>query len=326
MRRSKPITWDQVRVGLVLFSGLTTLAFGIFFIGEVGDVFGERYRLVTLMESAAGLQPGAVVQVAGRNVGQVERVDFIAPAERGESADAVAIWLGVSVSVREQIRRGSRARVRTLGLLGDKIIDIEPGSPDSVVLAAGDTLGTAPALSYDEVLGQAADALRNLTVLSDELGSTLARVSAGEGSLGRLLVDETLYEGLVELNAHLGAVLGPVAAGEGMLGRLLGDDVIYERLAAATARLDTVTGAMAAGEGTLGRLIASDSLYRTLASSATRADSLLGLIERGEGAIGRLVSDEMLYEELLRVVVDLNAFLEEVRTNPGKFIPPVRVF
>ncbi|WP_419948582.1 MlaD family protein [Candidatus Palauibacter sp.] len=326
MRRSKPITWDQVRVGLVLFFGLGVLAFGIFFIGQVGDVFGERYRLVTLMESASGLQPGAVVQLAGRNVGQVERVEFIAPAARGDSDVAVAIWLGVSVSVREQIRRGSRARVRTLGLLGDRIIDIEPGAPDSAALAPGDTLGTAPAQSYDEVLGQSADAIRSLTELSNELAGTLARVTAGEGSLGRLLVDETLYEGLVELNTHLSAVLGPIAAGEGLVGRLLEDEVIYDRLLTATARLDTVTGAMSAGEGTLGRLLASDSLYRALASTATRADSLLGLIESGEGAIGRLVGEEVLYEEILRVVVDLNAFLEEVRANPGRFIPPVRVF
>ena len=326
MRRSKPITWDQIRVGFVLFFGLGVLAIGIFYIGEVGEVFGERYRLVTLMESAAGLQPGAVVQVAGRNVGQVEQVEFIDPAARGDSELAVAIWVGVSVSVREQIRRGSRARVRTLGLLGDRIIDIEPGSPDSAVLVPGDTLGTAPAQSYDELLAQAADAVQSLTDLSNELGGTLERVSAGEGSLGRLLVDETLYEGLVDLNAHLGAVLGPVAAGEGLLARLLDDEEVYDRLVTATARLDTVTGLMTAGEGTLGRLLASDSLYRTLASSATRADSLLALIESGEGAVGRLVGDEALYEELLKTVVDLNAFLADVRANPGRFLPPVRVF
>ncbi|WP_420635923.1 MlaD family protein [Candidatus Palauibacter sp.] len=326
MRRSKPITWDQIRVGIVLIFGLVVLAVGVFFIGEVGDVFSERYRLVTLMESASGLQPGAVVQVAGRNVGQVERVEFIPPATRGESDMAIAIWMGVNVSVREQIRHDSRARVRTLGLLGDRIIDIEPGSADFAALAPGDTVESAPALSFDELLGEAADAVRSLTDLSNGLGATLTRVSDGEGSLGRLLVDETLYEGLVELNAQLGTVLGPVAKGEGLLGRLLGDEAIYDRLLAATARLDTVTGAMASGEGTLGRLFASDSLYRALASSATRADSLLGLIEGGEGAIGRLVGEDVLYEELLKVVVDLNAFLAEVRANPGRFIPPVRVF
>lgn len=326
MRRSKPITWDQVRVGFVLIAALAILALGGFFIGQVGDVFDTRYQLVTLMESASGLQRGAPVQVAGQSVGQVDRVEFISPADRGDSEAAVAVWLGVSTSVRDQIRRGSRARVRTQGLLGDRLIDIEPGAPDSAVLVNGDTLGAAPALSYEELLGQAADAVQSLTDLSDDLGATLARVSAGEGSLGQLLVDETLYAGLVDLNANLNALMRPILEGDGALGRLIEDDEIYDRLVSATARLDSVTGAVVAGEGTLGQLLASDSLYRALASSATRADSLLGLIERGQGAIGRLVTDEELYEELLRVVVDLNAFLAEVRANPRKFIPPIKVF
>ena len=326
MRRSNPVTWDKVRVVLVVMAGAVLLAAGIFFVGRAGNIFGERYRLVTLMESASGLQGGAPVQVAGQNVGQVERVEFIEPAVRAASDDAVAVWLEVDVRVMEQIRRGSRARVRTQGLLGNRLIDIEPGSPDSAALAPGDTLGAAPALSYEELLGQAADAVQSLTHLSDDLSDALARVSSGEGSLGRLLVDETLYDGLVALNEQLDAVLGPIAAGEGTIGQLIRDRDVYDDLASAASRLDSVTAAMAAGESTIGRLLASDSLYVTLASSAGRADSLLALIEGGEGTVGRLVSEDRLYEELLTVVVDLNAFLEEVRTNPGKFIPPIKIF
>lgn len=326
MRRSKPITWDQVRVGLVVIVALSILGLSVFLIGQVGDVFGTRYRLVTLMTSASGIQRGAQVQVAGQNVGQVERVEFIAPEARGDSEAAVAVWLGVSTAVQDQIRRGSRARVRTQGLLGDRLIDIEPGSPDSAVLVDGDTLGAAPAISYDELLGQAADAIVSLTTLANDLTTTLARVSAGEGSLGQLLVDETLYGSLVLLNDNLNSVLGPIAAGEGALGRLLKDEEIYDRLVSATARLDSVTGIVAGGQGTLGRLLSSDSLYLALSSSARRADSLLAMIERGDGAVGRMLTDERLYEELLKVVVDVSAFLAEVRADPKKFIPPIKVF
>lgn len=326
MRRSAPITWEQVRVGLVLLLALVILGFGIFFIGNIGDVFGTRYRLVTLMESAAGLVPGAPVQVAGQNVGQVDRVEFIRPEERPGTGETVAVWLGVNVSIRDQIRADSRARVRTQGLLGDRLIDIAPGSADSPVLSEGDTLAAAPALSYEELLAQAADAVQALITLSNDLTATLGRVAAGEGSLGQLLVDDALYGSLVSLNENLNRVIEPVANGEGALGRLLTDDALYERLVAATAGLDSVTAAVVEGEGTLGRLVRSDSLYLALASSASRADSLLALIERGEGSIGLMVTDERLYEELLKTVVDLNAFLQDVRDNPKRFIPPIKVF
>lgn len=326
MRRSARITWDQVRVGVVIIVVLVILALGVFFIGNIGDVFGTRYRLITLMESAAGLVRGAPVQVAGQNVGQVDRVEFIRPEDRRPSGEAVAVWLGVNVSVRDQIRADSRARVRTQGLLGDRLIDIAPGSADARVLEDGDTLQAAAALSYEELLGQAADAVQSLIQLSQDLTATLERVAAGEGSLGQLLVDDALYAGLVDLNANLNEVLGPVVAGEGTLGRLLRDDTLYRRLSTATARLDSMTAGVVEGEGTLGRLLRSDTLYLALASSAARADSLLAAIERGDGSIGQLVTDERLYEELLRTIVDLNAFLRDVRENPKRFIPPVKVF
>ena len=326
MRRSTSITWDQIRVGLVLIVALAVLSVGVFFIGNVGEVFGNRYRLVTLMESAAGLVVGAPVQVAGQNVGQVDRVEFIRPEDRPATGEAVAVWLGVNVLVQDQIRADSRARVRTQGLLGDRLIDIEPGSATEAVLADGDTLAAAPAISYEELLGQAADAIQSLTSLSNDLTTTLGRIVDGEGSLGQLLVDDGLYVGMVELNENLNAVLGPIASGEGAIGRLLRDSDVYDRLVAATGALDSITSLVARGEGTLGQLVASDSLYRALTSSAVRADALLASIERGEGAIGQLVNDETLYEELLKTVVDLNAFLQDVRANPKKFIPTIKVF
>ncbi|MDH3734957.1 MAG: MlaD family protein [Gemmatimonadota bacterium] len=326
MRRARTVTWDQVRVGLVLIVALTILGVGIFFIGNVGDQFATRYRLITLMESAAGIVVGAPVQVAGQNVGQVVAVEFIRPEQRPPSGEAVAVSLGVNTDVQDQIRADSRARVRTQGLLGDRLIDIEPGASDQPILADGDTLAAAPAISYEELLGQAADAIESLTTLSDDLTSTLGRVAEGEGSLGQLLVDDGLYTGMMALNENLNAVLGPVAAGEGAFGQLLRDDELYERLLSTTGSLDSVTALVLAGDGTLGQLVTSDSLYRALTASAIRADDLLASIERGDGSIGRLVTDEALYEELLKTIVDLNAFLQDVRANPKKFMPVVKVF
>jgi phospholipid/cholesterol/gamma-HCH transport system substrate-binding protein len=326
MQRSNAITWDQIRVGIVLMVSLTILVLGVFFIGQTGNIFGKRYELVTLMESASGLVRGAQVQVAGQNVGQVDRVEFIRPEDRPTSGEAVAVWIDVSVTVQDQIRDDSRARVRTEGLLGDRLIDIEPGSAGERVLVGGDTIQAAPAIGYEELLGQAADAVQSLTILSDDLTETLSKVASGEGSLGQLLVDDGLYGGMLALNQNLNAIIGPISSGQGALGQLLTDDELYDRLVSAAAGLDSVTRSVVTGEGTLGRLIRSDSLYLALISSADRADSLLSMMERGEGSLAQFVSDERLYEELLKTVVDLNAFLTDVRENPEKFIPPIKVF
>jgi phospholipid/cholesterol/gamma-HCH transport system substrate-binding protein len=326
MRRSKPVTWDQIRVGLVLLTSLVILSLGVFFIGDIGDVFGTRYRLVTLMESAAGLVPGAPVQVAGQNAGQVDRIEFINPEDRPLTGEAVAVWLAVNVEIRDQVRSDSRARVRTQGLLGDRLIDIEPGSADQPVLLEGDTLAAAPALNYQELLGQAADAVQNLTALAANLSAVTDSLLIGEGALGQMLVDDRLYRNFVELSEGLNEVIGPVSEGRGFLGRLIQEDTLYHRLVSATEGLDSLTSALVSGSGTLGRLVQSDSLYRALSSSATRTDSLLARFERGDGSLGRLITDEALYEELLRTMVDLNALLQDLREDPKRFIPPIRVF
>lgn len=326
MRRSAPITWDQVRVGVFLLVALFLLALGIFFIGRTGHVFGERYRVVTLLGTAAGLAPGATVQVAGQNAGQVDRIELIDPARRPPGGESVAVWLAVNREVREQVRADSRVRVRTQGLLGDRLIDIEPGSAEAPILTEGDTVPAAPAVSFNELFDHASEAVVHLTDLTRGLSDATERVLAGEGTLGRLMEDDALYDRLVALADGLDRLLAVATEGEGPLARMLRDDALYDRLSGTAASLDTLTGRIARGEGSLGRLVASDSLYRALTGVASRTDSLLESVQAGRGSLGRLVTEEALYEELLRALVDLNAMLEELRREPRRYIPPIEVF
>lgn len=326
MKRSTPVTWEQIRVGALLIAALALLATGVFFVGQVGHVFGDRYELVTLMESAAGLVPGSSIQLAGQNVGQVSRVEWIPAEQRSETEAAVAVWLAVNQEVRDQIRADSRARLRTQGLLGDRLIDISPGSAGARVLGPGDTLVAAEPLDYQEILEQASGAVTGLEALTGRLEELTRRLLAGEGSLGRLVVDETLYRRLAGLSGTLTRLLERAESGEGTLGRLLVDETLYEQLVSITASLDTLTGRVSRGEGSLGRMVASDSLYRELVSTTRRVDGILERVEGGEGTAGRLVTEDDLYEELLRTLTDLNSVLEDLRREPRRYVPPIEIF
>lgn len=326
MRRSTPLTWEQVRVGALLMAALALLALGVFFIGQVGHVFGDRYRLVTMMRSGAGLVPGAAVQLAGQNVGQVESIRWIDPEDRPETGETVLMELAVNRAVQGQIRTDSRARLRTQGLLGDRVVDITPGSAGAVVLQPGDTLVAEEPLDYQEILEQASGAVTGLTELASRLEQMTGRLLAGEGSLGRLVTDTLLYSELATLSGALGGFLRRANRGEGSLGRLLRDDRLYERLVSVTAGLDTLTRQVVEGEGSLGRMVSSDSLYRSLHDVVVRSDSLLRRVEEGRGTAGRLMADEALYEELLRTLGEVNAILADLRDDPRRYLPPVEVF
>ncbi|MFQ5746664.1 MAG: MlaD family protein [Gemmatimonadota bacterium] len=326
MRRGSRITWDQLRVGVTLLLGLTILAVSIFFIGQTGHVFGERYRLVTFMRSAAGLVPGAAVQLAGQSVGQVDEIALIPPDRRPPGGEAVAVWLAVNREVQEQIRADSRAQVRTQGLLGDRVIDISPGTAGEGVLMEGDTVPSAGSLDYDALLAEGATAVSELVDVLGNLSALTHGLLEGEGTVGKLVVDDAIYLRLVDLTSGLTAFLDLATDETNSFGRLLRDDEVYESIRRTLAGLDTLTASVESGEGTLGRLVRSDSLYRALAGVAARSDSLLASVQAGEGSAGRLFTDETMYEELLRMVVEMNGLLADLRADPQRFVPSVEVF
>lgn len=320
------MTWEQLRVGLLVLGGLAIGALALVLVGRTGNVFGQRYELVTLVRSAAGLVPGAAVQLAGQTVGQVDRVDLIPADARPPSGEAVALWLNVNVDVRDQIREDSKAQVRTQGLLGDRLIDILPGGPDARILAPGDTLASATPVDYDALIAEGAAAVGDLVEVAGNLSELTRGVLEGQGTLGRLMTDEALYTRLTGIAASMDTLLDTAAEPDGPVMRMLRDDSLYASLKRTMSSLDSTTARVARGEGTVGRMLADDSLYATLLSTVERTDSLLARVEAGEGSFGQMMEDPGLYEALLKTVVDLGSLLEEVREDPDRYVPDVSVF
>jgi phospholipid/cholesterol/gamma-HCH transport system substrate-binding protein len=326
MNGSSRITWSQVRVGIAVTVAMVVLAVAIFFIGETGAVFGERYQLTTLMPSANGLIQGASVRLAGQDVGKVDAIEFVPVSERTNPNNVLKITLGINRSVAEQIRADSEARIRTQGLLGDKIIDLTPGSLDQPVLQEGDTIASAVAIDYEQMLGSASELVDDLAAILHNIRAIADTLLTGQGSAGRLLMDTLLYAELLETSRTMNSFLSTVGRGEGALAQLAQDDQLYWDLRSVVAGLDTLTSELVSGNGTFSRLLTDDTLYQKLASTSARADSLLADLESGEGTMGKLLTDQELYESLLKLLVDVQTVVTELRADPGKYVPPIKVF
>ncbi len=320
------ISWSQIRVGLAVVAALAVLAVAIFFIGESAAIFGERYHLTTLMPSANGLIEGASVKLAGQDVGKVETIEFIPIEGRARPDQVLKITMSINTAVQEQIRGDSEARVRTQGLLGDKIVDLTPGTPDSPPLQPGDTVPSAIAVDYEQMLASAAELVDDLSLMLRNMRTIADNLLAGQGTAGRMLMDTALYVELLTTSRSMNAFLDAVGSGEGAFAQLAQDEQLYQDLRSVVAGLDTLTVTLISGEGTLSRLITDDSLYVRLSSSSARADSLLSAIESGEGTLGQLVTDQELYESLLKLLVDIQTVVLELREDPRKYVPPIKVF
>jgi phospholipid/cholesterol/gamma-HCH transport system substrate-binding protein len=318
MRRATFITWEQLRVGSLIVVALVLLVVAISKLGEAANLFTSRYELVALLPSAAGLREGGSVTVAGQLAGIVKRIEFLPPD--GDTTRNLKVTVEIDQQIQPQIREDSEAKLRTMGLLGDKVLDIRPGTPRAAVLQAGDTVSVSPSLDYDEVLAQASGAVGDLVALTRDLRSITGGIVRGEGTMGQLLTSRTVYDQLSTTLSRMNTVLARLERSDGTFGRLLDDPTLYHRVVSTTAQLDSLLVGLRSQQGTLGRLMYDDSLYTRMVSASTRADSILSLLTAGNGFAARMLSDQQLYDQLNKAVTDLNAILEDLRRNPQKYM------
>ena len=318
MKRSSFITWDQLKVGVLILVALLILAVAIVKLGQAGNLFGKRYKLVAFVANASGLRVGGPVMVAGQLAGSVKDVQFL-PVDNDTTRN-LRLVVEVDRGLSEQVRKDSRAKIKTQGLLGDKVFDISVGTPRFPVLKNGDTILIAPSTDYDAVVAQASEAINQVVGLTQDLKKVTGGVSRGEGTLGQLVTNRQLYDNLNASLARTSALMARLENPRGTIGRLLDDPQLYYSLNRTVASVDTVVKQMTAGNGSLGKLLRDDTLYVHLLSVVSRADTLVGMMSGGNGGtIKKLFSDEQLYDQLVKTVTELNKVLIDVRRDPRRY-------
>ena len=327
----KAFEWRQARVALLMLAGLALLIFAVYRVGKIFDVFAERYTIVTLLPNVAGLREGAAVSLAGQRIGKIETIDFIPPRQK-QGGNHLALELEVGEAAREQIRSDSRALVRAQGVLGDKYIDITPGTLRARPLAAGDTIASVVTMDIEQFLVKASDAMDRANVIVDDLRLITGGLARGEGTMGALLRDQQLYQRMMGTTTEMNALLAQINRGDGALSRMINDPEMYYRLVSAAARVDSLAGLALHGKGSLSQLMRSDSLYRGLVGMTAKGDAAAGELSallqktnQANGTINRLLTDPRLFDELLKSVTDLQTLLADVRQNPKKYVPDVNV-
>ena len=317
MKRSSYLTWDQLKVGALILVALIILGIAILKLGQSGNLFGKRYHLVSFVGNVSGLRIGGPVTIAGQLAGSIDDIKFLPPD--ADTARNLKIVLQVNQSLQSQVRTDSRAKIKTQGLLGDKVLDISVGTPRFRPLHEGDTLLIAPAVDYEAVvqqasgiMGQVADVTRDLKRLTDQ-------INRGQGTLGQLLTNRTLYD---QLNATLdrtSALMARLENPRGTIGRLLDDPTLYYSLNRAVASADSIITGINRSNGTLAKLLKDDTLYVHLVNVVNRADSLVSVMAGGNGTMQKLFTDQQLYDQLVKTVGELNNVLTDVRRDPRRY-------
>jgi phospholipid/cholesterol/gamma-HCH transport system substrate-binding protein len=255
----------------------------------------------------------------------VREIEFLPPDR--DTTRNLRLVLEIDETLRAQVRGDSRAKLRTLGLLGDKVVDITPGTSAYQALASNDTVVSLPTVDYDVVIQQASGAVGDLVQLTSDLRAITGGLVRGEGTAGQLLTNRELYDGLTVTLERTNALVGRLQNPNGSLGRLLEDPALYDNIAGLTASMDSLVRQMNTPNGTLGRLLRDDTLYTRVVGVVSSTDSLLQQVRTGNGTAARMLNDQQLYDNLNRTLTDLNAMLADMRLNPQKYFKGlVKVF
>jgi phospholipid/cholesterol/gamma-HCH transport system substrate-binding protein len=317
MRRSAYITWDQLKVGLMVVVGIAVLTLAMFKLGQAANLFSSRYEIVAFLPDANGLRPGGSVMVAGQLVGSVEDIEVM-PVDFDTTRN-IKVVMSINEDMRQQIRSDSRARLRSLGLLGDKVMDISPGTPRQQALGDGDTVRTQPAMDYEAVLAQAAGAVDDVVALTRDMRTLTGGLVRGEGTVGQLITNKSLYDQLEGTLERTNAMLTRLQNPNGSVGRFIDDPTLYNRAVGTISSVDQLVKSVNSPQGSVGRLLGDTTLYVNLVGTTRKVDSLISVIATGNGLAGRLLNDQTLYDQLVKSVTDLNAILEQVRRDPRPF-------
>jgi phospholipid/cholesterol/gamma-HCH transport system substrate-binding protein len=318
MKRSPKITWDQLRVGLVILVALGIIGVAVYKLGQSANLFTKRYQLIAYVADANGLREGGSVMVAGQLAGTVKKIDFLPVDE--DTTRNLKLTLAVDGNVQEQIRRDSKGKLRTMGLLGDKVFDITPGTPRFPILQPGDTIPIEPSLDYEAVIAKASGAVDDMVGLTKDLRSITGGIVAGKGTVGQLMTNRALYDQLNGTLARANQMLAQFQNPNGTMGRLLNDPTLYNRLSSVIASTDSLVTTLNSNKGTAGMLLRDTTLYTNMVGITRGADSLMKTLTSGQGTASRLLTDQTLYDQLNKLVTDLSAILADVRKDPSRYM------
>lgn len=239
-------------------------------------------------KDVAGLDDKSAVRIAGVRVGKVDGIRLL--------PDGTAI-AHVALDPDVELREGAYAQIRNLGLLGDKYVELFPGSPGAPVLAKGATIqGSAP-IGFDELTKLAGDIGKDVKELTAALSGSLGG-KAGEEKLNRIVdnvgkLAEALKD-LVEANrANVDVTMANLKAFSSEIRETL-------------ARVDRILDENR--RGVKGSVSNIEEVSGKLKATADNLSSITGKIDSGQGTIGKLINDDETHR-------NLNEALESVKTG-----------
>jgi phospholipid/cholesterol/gamma-HCH transport system substrate-binding protein len=320
MAQQTRIRWAQLRVGVMAIASLGLLGYLVFLLSGSQGFFRSKAEVYTYVGDSGDLADGAPVRLNGIDIGKVKDVRLSGSTDPRR---VVKIVMEVYEDYFPSIPIDSGAKVATSNLLSPRYMAINKGTSKDTI-KAGAELHSSSTAAMEDLFQQGDSTLSALEAVVKKIDKIADQVSSGQGTIGKFLVDPTLYDKAVALVAEAQRLVGVLNTDKGSLGAFINDRDLYDGLQGTVARINTLMDGLQQGQGTAGKFLKDPALYNDLQASiadlrktVAQANQLIADLNAGKGTVGKLLKDDDLANQLHETFVRLDTTLDKVNSGQG---------
>ena len=352
---SSKAKWSELRVGVMAAFALGILGFLVFLLAGTNGLFKSTVDVFTYFDDSAAVAVAAPVRLNGIPIGKVSKVVLSGSNEPGK---VIKVTMQIEEQYLKSVPVDSQAEITAENLLGTKYINIKKGRSAQTIVANGE-VHSKELTTIDDFVQQGNTALTALQGIVTKAGAIVDQVQAGKGTIGMLLVDDTIakkmtsivveaeklvvslrkaaesdqnsvgkllhdkgamYDDVRTSIAKVNGLIDDIQKGDGSVGKLVKDPKLYDESVKTITDLRKILAGIDRGEGDIGKLLHSDELHEELKGTIGRIDVMLDKINKGDGTLGQLLNNPALYENLDGTSREVRALLKDFRANPKKFL------
>ena len=213
----------EIKVGIFVLVGVIILSVIVFSIGDI-KILKRGYTIKLRFNDISGLEAGAPVNLLGVKIGEVKSIDFIYNGRLKRMQVELLLWIEEGTKIGED----TTAKVKRLGLMGEKYVDLAPGKPEVRFLEKGNILYGQDPISIEDVTEE-------IYLASNEIKKAVFYIN---DILGDKKVRDDFKQSVKsakEITERLDAIVSRIEKSEGTIGLLISDDKVYRNLEAFTA-------------------------------------------------------------------------------------------
>jgi len=314
MAKKKSLAWKELKVGLLVILAFVLLGVAVLKVGGTTKFFGKTMTFTVYFPSANGLREGGEVWVDGILVGNVETITL---NKQPDPKKRVAVVLRIDDEYRDTIKSDSVPGIGSIGLLGDKNVQLSSGTEKGTPIGEGGFLYGEEVGNINRIITGTDDLIENLNLLSQTAVDISENVNQGKGTLGKLLNNSEIHDNMNAAVLEMKQLIGDIRTGPGTAGKLINDDALYQRLNNTVERMDSLLTKVDEGNGTASKLLNDPSIYNKVDQLLARADGIMDRVDRGQGSLGKLINDEGLYNDARSTMSGVNTLVDTIQSGNG---------